>query len=264
MSASDSDLTPPLSPDLRSIRAVYFDLDDTLCGYWDAAKIGLREAFAAHPVDGMSVEEMAAVWAEAFRGFAPTLKKTGWYPQYLISGEPTRNELMRRMLELMGIDDSARAVALGDLYMRRRDANLELFPDALEILTELHAKYPLGLITNGPADVQRQEVATLGIGHFFQNIYIEGEMGEGKPNRAVFDRAAEAVSCEPHEVLMVGNSFGHDIAAALDAGWRAIWIRRPSDVAPSATKPEEAPEGAPTPDAIVSSLREVADLLAGK
>ena len=34
------------------VRAVFFDLDDTLCGYWDACKIALRETFAEHGPDG--------------------------------------------------------------------------------------------------------------------------------------------------------------------------------------------------------------------
>lgn len=30
---------------LSGVKAIYFDLDDTLCAYWDACKQGLRETF---------------------------------------------------------------------------------------------------------------------------------------------------------------------------------------------------------------------------
>jgi putative hydrolase of the HAD superfamily len=30
-----------MPPDFSQVRAVYFDLDDTLCAYWDASKIAL-------------------------------------------------------------------------------------------------------------------------------------------------------------------------------------------------------------------------------
>lgn len=248
-------------PDLSGVRAIYFDLDDTLCGYWDASKTGLRQAFAEHGPEGFTPEEMVVHWATAFRSFAPNLKQTGWYETYLKTAEPTRTEQMRRTLEEAGLIDEERATLLSEAYMRSRDANLRLFSDAIETLDRLGAKYPLGLITNGPADLQRQEIATLGIEHYFQNIFIEGEMGEGKPKRAVFERAERAVGCEPHELLMVGNSFAHDITPALEYGWHAIWVRRASDVPPSATTPEDMPEGAAPPDAVIQHLTELLSLL---
>jgi putative hydrolase of the HAD superfamily len=248
-------------PDFTGIKAIYFDLDDTLCGYWDASKIGLRQAFAEHGPDGYTPEEMVQAWATAFREFAPSLKKTGWYAGYLLKGEPTRTEQMRRTLAVLNIVDEEMATKLSQRYMELRDANLRLFSDAIEVLDDLKARYPLGLITNGPADIQRQEIATLGIEHYFNHFFIEGEMGEGKPKPAVFARATAAMGVEPHEILMVGNSFAHDVTAALDYGWHAVWIRRASDVPPSATHPETPPEGAPIPDAIVGSLSELHGLL---
>jgi putative hydrolase of the HAD superfamily len=172
---------------------------------------------------------------------------------------------MRLTLLRISVVDPDRTDALSETYMRERDRALRLFDDCMTVLDKLHPLYPLGLITNGPADIQRQEIATLGIEHYFKNIYIEGEMGEGKPNPAVFERAAKAVECEPHEILFVGNSFAHDVAPAIEAGWRAIWIRRPSDVPPSSgpglSRPEEAPTGAPQPDAIIGNLTSLLELL---
>jgi HAD superfamily hydrolase (TIGR01549 family) len=247
--------------DLSGVRAIYFDLDDTLCGYWDASKAALRKAFELHGPPGITPEQMVIHWAAAFRGFAPSLKETGWYATYLQTAEPTRTEQMRRALDQAQIVDEARAAALSEAYMRERDRFLRLFDDARAVLEELSTRYPLGLITNGPADTQRQEIATLGIEGFFRNIYIEGEMGEGKPKRAVFDRAAAAVDCSPEELLMVGNSFAHDIAPALKFGWHAIWVRRASDIPPSKTTAEEMPPGAPMPDAVIQHLSELFTLL---
>lgn len=248
-------------PDLTKVRAVYFDLDDTLCGYWDASKRALRSAFEAHGPPGYTAEEMVLHWAKAFRGFGPTLKQTGWYAIYLQTAEPTRTEQMRRTLAEIAIVDDERAKRLSEAYMRDRDSNLRLFPDALSVLETFAARFPLGLITNGPADLQRQEIATLGVEGFFRNIFIEGEMGFGKPKREVFERAAAAVACEPHELLMVGNSFAHDIAPAVRYGWHGIWVRRASDVPPSATTVEDAPADAPAPDAVIQHLSELLSLL---
>ncbi len=256
---------PP--PDFSAVRGIYFDLDDTLCGYWDASKAGLRAAFEAHPVEDVSLEEAVRGWAAAFRDFAPTLKTTGLYADYLKTGETTRTEQMRRTLDRLGHPDEEHARTLSDAYGRERDARLRLFDDALDVLTALKARYPLGLITNGPADIQRQEIATTGIAGFFGPVFIEGELGFGKPVAEVFERAAAAMDLPPEALLMVGNSFHHDIVPAVRAGWRTAWIRRDSDVPPSADVQarggvEPIPTSGPLPDVVIERLSELLPLLA--
>jgi putative hydrolase of the HAD superfamily len=255
----------PDSQAFSSVRAIYFDLDDTLCGYWDACKEGIRRTFEKHGPKHIPVEESIQHWAAAFREFSPTLKKTGWYETYLKNGEPTRTEQMRLTLQRMGIDDQDLARDLSQTYLEERDRCLELFPHAETVLKNLYGRYPLGLITNGPADIQRMEIATLNIEKYFQHIFIEGEQGEGKPLASVFERAARAVGLTPDQLLFVGNSFAHDMAPAIQFGWRTIWVRRESDVPPSAgpeaAKPEEPPKGATMPDAIIHDLDELLRLL---
>lgn len=248
----------------QNIEAVYFDLDDTLCGYWEAAGAGLREAFEACRPMGKEPDEMLGHWGTAFRNFCPSIKGSDWYAEYLKSGESTRNELMRLTLIEAGLpDEDGLSLRIGDAYAAARDRHLKLFPDALELLAALKPRVPIGLITNGPADIQRQEIATLGLDQWIDHVFIEGEMGEGKPLASVFRRAEQAVGLPPEKIVFVGNSYGHDIRPAVEAGWKTIWIRRPSDVAPSAgdARPEERPVDGPAPDAVVGSLAEVRDLL---
>ena len=125
----------------------------------------------------------------------------------------------------------------------------------------LRAKYPLGLITNGPADIQREEIRLLDIGECFANVFIEGELGFGKPEPEVFRQAAEAVGLTPADLLFVGNSYRHDIEPAIQAGWRTAWVRRASDVPPSASgvspQPEALPAGAVAPTLVLSELAEL-------
>ncbi len=255
----------PTSTPLQDIRAIFFDLDDTLCAYWEAARKGLEIAFAEFAPGQWSVDDMIAKWAEAFRPFSKSIKESDWYPDYLKSGEPTRTEQMRRTLELCGVTDSSLAARLSERYAEARDQNLRLFPDAVAVLEGLRGNYLLGLITNGPADVQRQEIETLGIEEFFNFILIEGEMGQGKPHPRVLQKAEKLSGCKPHQILFVGNSYRHDVRPAIEAGWRSVWIRRDSDIPPSARgqseSPEEKPIGGPEPDFVVGSLTELTALL---
>jgi len=243
-------------PILEGVKAIYFDLDDTLCGYWDAAKGGLRAAFEAHPIPGKTTDESLAAWANEFRRFAHELKTSHWYEIYLTQGGVTRVQLINETLEALGLHDPELAWKIGDTYGKERDARLKLFPEVKNVLGALHNRYPLGLITNGPADVQRQEIETLGIGDYFDHVFIEGEMGMGKPHASVMRRAEQAVGGHGGEILFVGNSYAHDMLPAIELGWRTAWVRRPSDVPPSSKsgKPEERPPGSPAPDMEMDDL----------
>lgn len=247
----------------NNVRAVFFDLDDTLCAYWNAAKAGLRAAFEAHPVPGYELEDALKVWAGEFRRYAEELKTSHWYEIYLTEGATTRAEMMRQALAAMGVNDPDHAWQLSETYGRERDSRLVLFPESRNVLRALSGVFHLGLITNGPADIQRQEIATLNIGSYFDTVLIEGEMGLGKPHQAVFAKAEAESQAKGEEVLFVGNSYAHDIAPAIRAGWKTIWIRRESDVPPSADKPrrEEMPEGAAGPDAILETLEQLPEML---
>lgn len=248
----------------QGVRAVVFDLDDTLCAYWDACKSALHETFTRFPVEDQTPKRMMQHWAASFQVFGRDLKAGGWYDTYLKTGEPTRTEQMRLTLERVGIEDLALAKQLSATYAELRNQDLRLFDDALEVLDDLKAKYPLGMITNGPADIQRQEVNTLKLAPYFQSILIEGEQGLGKPHEEVFRRSEKELGASAEGMVMVGNSYNHDIKASMAAGWRAIWIRRPSDVPPSAGedgKPEEKPAGDPDPHAIIHGLSELKTLL---
>lgn len=248
-----------LAGPFQDIEAIYFDLDDTLCAYWNAAKTGLRKAFEDHPEHGFPIEQLLEAWAVAFREFVETIGKTHWYEKYRHSGEITRAELMRRTLERLGNYDEDLAQHLSHTYHVERQAALELFPEALEVLERLQPHYPLGIITNGPADIQRQEIQVLNIAPYFEHILIEGELGFGKPDPRVMEIAEDLVGLSPDQILFVGNSYGHDMVPAHEAGWRTAYVRRPSDVSPSSKsgKPEDIPEHGFTPDLIITDLRQL-------
>lgn len=250
---------------LADVKGVVFDLDDTLCAYWNASKAALRSAFSQFGPPCKTPDVMIELWAQAFRSFSPTLREAGWYEKYLAKGGPTRTEQMRLALLLAGVDDRRRAEQLSETYARERNANLRLFPDAIEVLERLSARYPLAMITNGPADVQRQEVETLGIARYFKVILIEGEMLVGKPEMEVFRRCEAELGLAAGDLVFVGNSYAHDMRPAMEAGWRTVWVVRESDVPPSADParkgPMGPPEGAPEPEFVIGELRELYALL---
>ncbi len=236
---------------MKSIKAVYFDLDDTLCAYWSASKKGLFQAVSEANLQ-VTTEEFVEAWRNVFKSFAKEIKTDAWYERYLESGEPSRTEHIRRTLDALDIPSESNASKISKRYAELRDNHLVLFPDALPTLNALKSRYKLGLITNGPADVQRQEVKTLRIEEYFDQILIEGEFKTGKPHQVIFQAATSKWNFKPKDMLFVGNAFEHDVQGAKNAGWNAIWINRGK---------EERKEEGPQPDCVIEHLFEVFDWL---
>jgi HAD superfamily hydrolase (TIGR01509 family) len=143
--------------------------------------------------------------------------------------------------------EAARAYALC-----RRDA-CRPFPGALEALAAFRARGTrLALITNGASDVQREKIARFGLEGFFEGIFIEGEMGFGKPDERVFRRALAAVGAEPRDAWVVGDNLEWEIVPAKRLGMGAVWV----DPAGRGLEiPREATDA--RPDRVVRAIREL-------
>ncbi|MCW5934554.1 MAG: HAD family hydrolase [Fimbriimonadia bacterium] len=244
----------PRPIDVEKIKAVAFDLDDTLCAYMESAIRARREAFQklvlphTPETDLMTVDR---VYKRAFWEMMDACQSEPWRSRYLKSGEPSRTETMRRMLLALGIENPNLAYEVSMAYAEARDDYLRLFEDALPVLQALKTRFPLGLITNGPAEEQRREIAVLGIEPFFDVVMIEGEFGIGKPDPRIFHSLSAHLQKYSEEILFVGNSWNHDIAGALAAGFQAAWINREN---------EPPPEGSEQA-LVISGLNELTDRL---
>ena len=246
------------------VRAVFFDLDDTLCGYWDACKAALRESFTEHAPEGHETDALVCRWAEAFRAFAPGLRDLGLYEGYLKSGAHTRAEQMRRTLKLLEIENEELALRLGEHYGERRNANLRLFPDALLVLDRF-ARRPLPAWTHhertrrrptpGDRDARPRTLLRPDLHRRGGRIRQARRPGCCATPRSpwVSHRKRSSSWATP-----TGTTSSRRYARA---GARR-GVRRASDVPPSADPtvagiPEERPEGSPEPDVVIEHLWEL-------
>ncbi|GBC93271.1 Putative HAD-hydrolase YfnB [bacterium HR15] len=235
------------------VQAVGFDLDDTLCLYMPIAQRARRQAFAelVQPLLEQDIETIEQAYQQAFWQMMDEIKREPWRSRYLQSGEPTRTETMRRMLTLLNVPSDGLAEQLSARYLQLRESQLQLFEDTLPVLNALREQYRLFLITNGPAQEQRRELRLLGLEPYFEVVAIEGELGVGKPDPAIFLHVQEQLRLDPKQILFVGNSWEHDVQGALRVGWQAAWLDREGMPVPE--------PNAPVP--VLRSLQELRTLL---
>ncbi len=100
------------------------------------------------------------------------------------------------------------------------------FEDSAETLQKLGERYQLGVITNGPAEIQRLKLKQSGLEQYFppENIIVSGDFGISKPDPRLFLIACERLNVLPEEAVHVGDLYSRDVTGALRAGMQAVWI----------------------------------------
>jgi putative hydrolase of the HAD superfamily len=93
----------------------------------------------------------------------------------------------------------------------------ELYPEVLEVLENLHPRFPLAVISNFDGRL-RMILERLGVSKFFSHVFISSELGADKPDPEIFRRALSAIHLAPNEVLHVGDDPERDWKAATNAG----------------------------------------------
>jgi putative hydrolase of the HAD superfamily len=137
-----------------------------------------------------------------------------------------RLHVIERALTAEGLDVT-HAAPLNERYWGEVRQRWRLFDDALGTLESLRGEgYRLALLTNGPAEMQREKIARFDLEKHFDAVVIEGVFGHGKPNREVFEHALAATGTQPAEAWHIGDNLYADVGGAKNAGLHAVWIHR--------------------------------------
>ncbi|KKE79745.1 MULTISPECIES: HAD family hydrolase [Bacillaceae] len=261
---------------MERIKAVFFDLDDTLL--WDEESV--RQAFRktcelAQQKYNVDPEELEiAVRKKArelyenyevypftqmiginpFEGLWGTFHDKGEDFQKLskVAPEYQRQAWTNGLFEL-GIDDVKFGAELAKAFPENRKQVPYLYEESLKVLDALKGDYKLLLLTNGSPELQNIKLEiTPELRPYFDQIVISGDFGRGKPDPSIFEHALGLLNVKPEEVLMVGDNLNTDIKGANSAGIASAWINR---------KAMEATEVKPTYE--MKSLVEVLDILKG-
>ncbi len=232
------------------VKAVFFDLDDTLL--WDQKSV--KEAFVAtckvaNEKYGVDVDEFEeAVRKEARELYASyeTYEFTkmiginpfeGLWGNFLDDTDDFRKmaeivpiyrkEAWTRGLKALGIDDEEFGAELAERFPAERRQSPFIYDETFTVLDELKGKYRLLLLTNGSPDLQNTKLTiTSELVPYFDEIVISGAFGRGKPDPTIFEHALERMGLNKDEAIMVGDNLMTDILGASRAGIKSVWINR--------------------------------------
>jgi len=193
---------------VSQIRAVFFDLDDTLCDTIGTREPRARLAFQrlAPACPGLDEEDfvarvMAPVAGDrAVRGLRAVIEEIG-----LAGGE-----LFRQALDIW--------------FFVGCDGLLQPFPGVQETVASLSRGHVLGVITNGDEGLQRSKLSQIGVDARIEYFIASGSAGCEKPDPRIFRHACSLAGVAPGETVFVGDRVDVDVTGAKAAGMRSVWF----------------------------------------
>jgi 2-haloacid dehalogenase len=220
-------------------KGIFFDADDTLFDYPRAERAALKAClgeFRFRVGLGTFLASYRRHNRDVWRAF-----ERGETDQVTL-----RVERFRRVAGELGLSDPP-LDAVSVFYLEALSGQPQLLPGALATVRSLARTYPLALVTNGIASVQRRRFAASPITRYFRAVVISEEVGIAKPDPRIFAPALRETGLAAGEVLYVGDSVTSDMTAARNAGLDFCWLN---------------PAGAPvpnghTPTFIIAAIKEL-------
>jgi FMN phosphatase YigB (HAD superfamily) len=85
---------------------------------------------------------------------------------------------------------------------------------------------PIVIVTNNIVDEQKQKLALTGLEAHVDVLVTSEEAGIAKPAPEIFEGALARVGVPAEAAVMLGDAWSTDIAGALAAGIRPVWLNR--------------------------------------
>ncbi len=206
--------------DIHAIRAISFDLDDTLWPIWpviERAENALVVWLTQHaPMTAALFASPSALREIREYMHDVVIKKK---PEIAHDLSAIRKESIRLAL-YRAKDDPLLADAAFEVFFAERN-RVEYYEDAIPCVSELATRYPLISLSNGNAQLH-----LVGLDNIFKTAVSAKTVGVAKPDKLIFQAAADAAGVAMHEMLHVGDDAAADVVGALDAGMQAVWLNR--------------------------------------
>jgi HAD superfamily hydrolase (TIGR01509 family) len=206
------------------IKAVLFDLGNTLVGYYESAEFS-------------SVLRRCLRECSEALGWSRDARREEALLEHALQLNIERRDLavrplgdrLRELFDPQGALDDVTLSTLGAAFLKPIFDLARPCPQALIVLESLRRRGIMTAIVSNtpwgsPASAWRTELARHGLLECVDAVVFCVDVGFRKPHRAPFDRALAMLDVAPTDALFVGDDPRWDVAGAQNAGLRAVLV----------------------------------------
>ena len=194
------------------IKAVIFDLDNTLLDFMKMKEYAVKAAIAGMIEAGLDINP-----DESYATIIDIYEKKGWENQQVF------NEFLNKKIGEVNNKYLAAGIVA---YRRAREANLLLYPNVNHTLVELiKMSVKLAVVSDAPSREAWMRIYYLNLHHHFDVVLTFDDTNARKPSPIPFEMALSQLNIDPEEALMVGDWPERDVVGANKLGIRTIFAR---------------------------------------
>ena len=194
------------------IKAIIFDLDNTLLDFIKMKQFSVKAAITAMNEAGLAVNE-----EKAYQDIFDLYIEKGWENQQVF------DDYLNRTVGKV----SNKILAAGIVsYRRAREATLLVYPNVNKTLIELiKMGIKLAVVSDAPSREAWMRLYYLNLHHVFEPVLTYDDTGVRKPSAKPFKMALDVLNVEPEEALMIGDWPDRDVVGAKQIGMKTIFAR---------------------------------------
>ena len=194
------------------IKAVIFDLDNTLLDFMKMKEYAVKAAIAGMIEAGLDINP-----DESYETIIDIYEKKGWENQQVF------NDFLNKTIGEVNNKYLAAGIVA---YRRAREANLLLYPNVNHTLVELIKRgVKLAVVSDAPSREAWMRIYYLNLHHHFDVVLTFDDTNVRKPSPIPFEMALSQLNIDAEEALMVGDWPERDVVGAKKLGIRTIFAR---------------------------------------
>lgn len=194
------------------IKAVLFDLDNTLIDFMKMKKHSCRAAIDAMIGAGLNVEHEKAI---------KVLFEL--YDKYGLEERTIFQKFLKKIVGKVDYKILANGIVA---YRRVRTGFMEAYPNVDYVLLKLKSRgIKIGIVTDAPKLKAWVRLASIKLSNYFNVVVTFEDTKRHKPSKLPFKAALKKLKLKPQECLMVGDWPERDIKGAKAIGMKTCFAR---------------------------------------
>lgn len=197
---------------MTKIKAILFDLDNTLLDFMTMKRVGIKAAINTMIDVGLDMNR-----DEGYKKLFYTYLKVG------IESDIAFTEFLKR--EIGNVEPKILAAGL-NAYLKTKPKVLKLYPDVKLTLKKLKKRgLILGILTDAPKVKAYQRLLAMKIDNLFDFVIGFEDTGKKKKTELPLKTAIEKLNLDPKEIMVVGDSIKRDVIPASKCGLVSVFAK---------------------------------------